>query len=247
MAPREESHPCAGLRLDGPRSDSPPRTSEAEVALFDLSHSIYTGMTTIPLLPRVEVRPVSALDRGAAVNVAELTMATHAGTHVDAPAHVIRNGRTIDQIPLERWRGPAIVVPISHHSAQAIPVTDLAAADIRPGDIVLLATGWDAHFAKSAYQLHPYLSEDAAGWLVDRGVSMVGIDTLNVEMPIERRPPGFTLPVHHLLLEHEVLIIENLKDLLRLRGRRIRLQAFPLNIRGGDGAPARVVAESEGD
>lgn len=217
------------------------------MALFDLSHSVYTGMTTIPLLPKVEVRSLSALDMGAAVNVSELRMATHAGTHIDAPAHVIRGGRTIDQIPLERWWGPAVVVPIARDGGEAIPVQDLAAADIRRGDIVLLHTGWDVHFDAPAYQLHPYLGDDTARWLVDRGVSMVGIDAVSVEMPLERRPPGFDLPVHHVLLEHDVLVIENLADLGPLSGRRVRVHAFPLDIRGGDGAPARVIAEWDGD
>lgn len=204
-------------------------------------------MTTIPQLPRVEVRPLSALDAGEAVNVAEVRMATHAGTHIDAPAHVIRGGRTIDEFPLDRWRGPAVIVTIARCGGDPILVEDLRSADIRRGDIVLLYTGWDAHFESPEYQVHPYLSDASAQWLVERGVSIVGIDALNVDMPLERRPPGFGLPVHHILLEHDVLVIENLVDLGPLAGRRVRLHAFPLGIRGGDGAPARVIAEWEGE
>lgn len=219
------------------------------MTLIDLSRTIRTGMTRVPGLPEVEVRPLLQIASGHHVNVAELRLATHAGTHVDAPAHFLADGPTIDRLPLERFRGRGVLVSVHREAGEAIPAADLAGVEIRPGDVVLLHTGWDACFDSPAYQTHPFLDEAAARLLVERGAAMVGVDCLNVEMPPAMRPEGFTFPVHRTLLGAGVLVIENLTNLGALRGHTFRVQAFPLRVDNGDGAPARVVAEvqREGD
>jgi kynurenine formamidase len=88
------------------------------------------------------------------------------------------------------------------------------------------------------------VSEDAARWLVARGVKMLGLDTLTPDLPTSMRPANFTFPIHHILLENNVLIIENLAHLEQLAGRRVKVYAFPLAIRGSDAGHARVVAEA---
>ena len=79
--------------------------------------------------------------------------------------------------------------------------------------------------------------------MVDRGVKMVGVDCVNVEMPIVDRPADYNRPIHHTLLGNDILIIENLTNLEQIAGKRARVFAFPLKYKGGDGAQARVVAE----
>jgi kynurenine formamidase len=216
------------------------------MALVDLSHQIWPGMPRIHVLPDVDLRPVRRITEGHPLNISELKVATHAGTHVDAPWHFVANGRTIDQIPLEDLRGSAVVVPIDRRAREPIPAADLehSPEPVRPGDIVVLATGWGARFESPEYEEHPYVSEEAAQWLVDRRVKMLGLDLITVDLPQAMRPTPFGYPVHHLLLGNNVLIIENLTNLDDLRGRRVTLYAFPLAIRGADGAQARVVAET---
>jgi kynurenine formamidase len=215
------------------------------MALVDLSHSIYAGMPRIHVLPEVEFHPVRRMKQGHPLNVSELKIATHAGTHVDAPWHFVADGKTIDEIPLDRLCGSAVVVPVHREAGQPIPAEDLENSPeaILEDDIVLLATGWGAKFESEEYNFHPYVSEEAARWLVAKRVKMLGLDMITADLPVSMRPEGYTYPVHHILLENEVLIIENMADLRDLAGRRIKVYAFPLKIRGSDGGQARVVAE----
>ena len=214
------------------------------MALIDLSHTIYAGMPKIAILPEVEFRPVVRMEEGHPLNVSELRVATHAGTHVDAPWHFVPQGKTIDQIPLTQLSGPAVVVSVSRAGGEAIPVRDLERANISQGDIVLLHTGWGDKFESPEYNHHPYLSDETALWLVERKVKLIGLDCMTPDMPTGMRPQGFTFPVHHTLLENEVLIIENLTNLDQVAGQRVQVYAFPLKIQGSDAGQARVVAEA---
>ena len=213
------------------------------MALVDLSRTIYAGMPKIPILPEVEFCPVRRMAEGHPLNISEVRMATHAATHVDAPWHFVADGKTIDQIPLEQLAGTGVVVPVSRGGGAEIPVGDLEGWGIRSGDIVFLHTGWSDKFESPEYNDHPYLSDDAARWLVERRVKMLGLDCITVDMPTGVRPPGFAFPVHHILLESDVLIVENLANMEVIAGERVQVYAFALKIRGADAAQARVVAE----
>lgn len=215
------------------------------MTLVDLSHTIYAGMPRIHVLPQVEFGPVRRIDQGHPLNISEIKLATHVGTHVDAPWHFVPNGRTIDQIPLDDLTGPAVVVPVERAAGEPITADDLNGSPepVQTGDIVLLATGWSDRFQSPEYDEHPYVGEDAAQWLVDHQAKMLGVDLITVDLPQSMRPTPFAYPVHHILLEHDVLIIENLTNLRSLAGQRVRLYAFPLSIRGSDAGQARVVAE----
>lgn len=213
------------------------------MTLVDLSRTIYAGMPKIPILPEVEFHPVVRIADGKPLNVSVIRIATHAGTHVDAPWHFDPNGNTIDQVPLEQVCGPAVVISVSRGGGEAIPLGDLERADVRAGDIVLIHTGWGDKFESPEYANHPYLSEEVARWMVEKQVKMMGIDAITPDMPTPMRPPDFKFPIHHILLDNDVLIIENLANLDRVAGQRVRLYAFPLKIQGSDGGQARVVAE----
>jgi len=213
------------------------------MTLIDLSWPLYPGISKIPQAPDVEFRPVQELAKGDTSNITQITMASHIGTHIDAPYHFIPGARTIDQIPLEQFTGPAVTISVQRGASEAITLDDVRRSEIQAGDIVFLHTGWSAKFGSPAYDRHPYLSVDVANYFVDKRVKMVGVDCVNVEMPITDRPADYTRPIHHTLLGNDVLIIENLTNLEQIAGKRARVFAFPIKYQGGDGAQARVVAE----
>jgi kynurenine formamidase len=178
------------------------------------------------------------------LNVTEMQMVCHFGTHVDAPRHFIADGPAFDEIPLDRLHGPGVVWRIE---ADARGLIDAAALDrqrprLRPDDILLVDTGWAAHLGSERYGDNPSFTLDAADWMVAQQVKLLGIDCLTPDLAVPRRPPGFDWPVHHRLLSHGVLIAENLTNLGSLAGQRIEVLFLALNIRGADGAPARVIA-----
>jgi arylformamidase len=217
--------------------------------LIDLSQAYRHGMFTQRLFPPVKVtRCVAIEDRG--VNVTCLDVCVHHGTHLDAPLHFIPDGRSAAELELSEVCGDAVGLQVHRAGGEAITAADLEDQEqqVRPGDVVLIDTGWGRYFHEdhARYELHPYLGEDAAGWLVERGVKLVCIDVPTPDLPEPLRDAGFDWPVHHHLLGHGTLIAEHLNRLDLVAGRRFRVFAFPLPIAGADGSPARIVADLPG-
>ncbi len=215
------------------------------MTLVDLSHEIYAHMPRIAILPEVEVSCLFSIAQGKPLNISEVRLATHAGSHIDAPYHAFEDAPTIDQLPLDTFVGRAAVIPVRRGGGEAIPAADLENSGVRVerGDILLVQTGWDRHFTAPEYNTYPYLHEEACRWMVERGIKMVALDCLSPDMPLAQRPPDFAYPAHRTLLRAGIPIIENLRNFGAVEGGRFRVLALPLRLRGGDGAQARVVAE----
>ncbi|MFI7617031.1 cyclase family protein [Nonomuraea terrae] len=207
----------------------------------DLSVPIETGMPVYPGDPQVSVGPaLTVADDG--VNVLRLHLGSQSGTHVDAPYHVDDALPALDELPLERFWGPAVMV-----DARGLPPRSPIGAEpfarvVRAGVIVLVATGWSACWGSERYTAHPYLTEEAARLLVQAGVRTVGIDALSVDPT-----PADDFPAHRVLCGAHAVIAENLTGLDRLldaqaRGLPIEVSLLPLRLPGADGAPVRAVA-----
>lgn len=212
-----------------------------------LSQPLYEGMPRARTHGDVSIRVehVPGGPPGSAVRITHLGMATHVGTHVDAPVHFLADGRSIDQYPLEAFYGPGVVLDVRRDGVVALEADELEAVgqDVRPGDIVLLSFGYAERFGEPDYYDHPYLSEGAADWLLDREVRMVGVDTVTPDMPGAHRPADYAFPVHMKLLGRHVLIMENVgPGVAELAGKRVEVLAVPLPVRGADGAPVMALA-----
>lgn len=213
--------------------------------LVDLSIGIEEGMDKIPFLPDVRVEVFRAHKDGHALEIRNLALATHVGTHMDAPAHAFAGARTIDQVPLEAVCGPGVVIPVRPEPGAPISLADVERSGLRieDGDIVLLDTDFARRIGTHDYHLNPYLAQDLCDHLVATKVKVVGLDCVSVDMPVSKRPKDFAYPAHRTLLGNDVLIIENLGDLRAVSGKRLRIYAFPLKITGSDAGHVRVVAE----
>lgn len=180
-------------------------------------------------------------DSDAFGQISRVEFATHLGTHVDAPLHFIRGGATIDQYPLDRFLLRAIVVDVrGRDGGDVVTVADLQRVErhVHPGDAVLFCFGWGAAFGTDRYRDHPSLDLGAAGWLVEHGVSLVGSDTLSVDLAGPRRPRTFDYPVHRLLLGADVLVMEGVSEALEENVDTVgRLLTPPVRFVGADGAP----------
>ena len=195
-------------------------------------------MQTYPGDPDVAVRNHASHDAdGYRVDAVEL--GSHAGTHVDAPAHVVPDGKTLDAYPPDRFVFDAARVDCRDLDARdPVPAERVPDGDV---DCVVLWTGWDEHWGTERYLNHPYLSPAAARRCADRGLA-VASDTLNPDptptaSAAAHEPEGFA--AHHALLEADCLVIENLTNLGSVP-ERFELRAYPLAL-GGDGAPVRAV------
>lgn len=178
------------------------------------------------------------------VNLSEMQMVVHFGTHVDAPLHFIADGPAFDAIPLERLFGAGIVIELACSPVHPITPSELQGADIRAGDIVLLNTGWTAHGNTPLYDQHPHLTPAAAAWLADRRIKLLAVDFPSPDLPIAHREPGFNWPTHLVLLSQGILVSENIRIPAQLRPGRAEFLFLALNIEGSDGSPARVLGRN---
>jgi arylformamidase len=205
--------------------------------IFDVSLPIGPDLLTWPGDPGIEVRPAKRISRGDPANVSELRIGTHTGTHVDPPVHFVDGADPIDAVPLEVLFGEAVVADLT--GADSIGPAELDALGLPDGTERLLCKTRNSELWPRLPVDFPddyvAVTPEGARWCVERGLRLVGVDFLSVE---KDGPPDF--PVHHALLENEVIILEGLSLSLVEPG-RYTLACLPLLIAGGDGGPARAM------
>ena len=213
--------------------------------IIDLSQELYEGIIQYPG-PKVTIFELPELKwPGYELYSFAFLMPDHVGTHVDAPRHFDKMGEPINKVPLERFIVEAVVLNLSHKKARSsITANDLELAlkktneVIKPGDGVLLYTGWDEKWETKKYWDNPGISESAAKWLLKKKVSIIGIDGIRLEGAKGHDYIGHTL----LLRDNKIPHLENLCNLGKIKDSRVLFIALPLKIRGAGGAPVRAVA-----
>ncbi|QEL27335.1 cyclase family protein (plasmid) [Bosea sp. F3-2] len=211
---------------------------------IDLSHPLHPDMPKVPTFPKPVFELIRRLPADQ-LNVTRMEMVVHIGTHLDSPRHFFLDAPALDDVPLQRLNGRGIVWPVDLQGADLIEPLHLTglAPRLRRGDILLLDTGWHRFVGTRSYDDdHPALSLDAARWIVDHEVKLLGLDIPTPDLPVSKRPEGFDFPIHRELLVNGVLIAEHLTNLAPLRGKLVEVMCAALNIVGGDGAPARILA-----
>ncbi len=212
--------------------------------IVDLSHPIEHGMVTYPGLPAPEISEhltrEASRERyapGTEFSIGRITMVANTGTYVDSPFHRFADGADLAQLPLERMVDvPGTVVRVAQ-DVRAIGVPDLQPDDVR-GRAVLFHTGWDRHWRTDAYGSDsPFLTREAAEWLVAQGAALVGIDSLNIDDATDG-----SRPAHTVLLEAGIPIVEHLTGLDSLPASGFRLHAAPSAVIGFGTWPVRVYA-----
>jgi arylformamidase len=213
-----------------------------DMSLIDLSHTVEHGMTTYPGLPGPIICDFMSREAsrakyapGVEFQIGKIEMVANTGTYLDSPFHRYADGKDLSQLPLDSLAGlEAVVVRVPPGSARAIAPEAFQGTDIE-GKAVLVQTGWDVHWRTERYLSgHPFLTGDAAEFLLDQGVTLVGIDSLNIDdMDDETRP------VHSVLLGAEVPIVEHMCNLSRLPERNFRFFAVPAKVAGLGTWPVR--------
>jgi arylformamidase len=214
--------------------------------IIDLSLLIEEGMMTFPTHwhPVVEI---TILGRHGIEGreTRKLVLGTHLGTHADAPRHFVPNGRTIDEVPLDVLIGPATVADFTG----CVPLQEIGVGDLEqrlrekiPARLIL-RTGWSEYFGKMKfYTEYPFLSENAARWLVEKGVRLLAMDTPSPDNPAHSRGASNDSPNHKVLLGAGVVLVEYLANLKALTATEVELIVMPLKLKGCDGSPVRCVA-----
>ena len=215
-------------------------TTAPATTLVDLTMPFSSRTIPVPGHPAPEFEPLHELERDGVRNTI-MRMSIHTGTHIDAPSHFVADGASIDQIPIDRFRRPAVRLDLTSAKPDAaIGLDQLRTAGFDPGEardaIVLLATGWSdqAYRSERLYGDNPFLGRDAAEAIAAARPSLLGLD-----FAVDERKPW---PNHSILLGEEVLLLENLMGLPHLPRDGFEVTAFPLRLEGENGGPTRVVA-----
>ncbi len=202
--------------------------------LIDISLPIRPDMVVYEGDPGVEISPRLQMRRGDPADVSLLAFGSHTGTHVDAPAHFLEGGATLDRLPLDVFVGPALVAEVS--ADRLIGRRAIEALALGGHSRLLLKTSNSALWARGRFSRDfVALALDGAHYLVEQGLRLVGIDYLSIEA---WHSPGH--PVHRHLLGAGLVILEGL-DLTGVEPGAYELLCLPLSLPGIDGAPCRAL------
>jgi arylformamidase len=204
--------------------------------IYDISLPISPHLPTWPGDPIVKLDRVQEIESGDDFNVTHLAMSVHTGTHVDAPNHLFANGDAIDKLELNSLTGNAYVLDLLEADLITSRALEMAELPMRVNR-VLFKTRNSRLWERGVDEFHPDfvgLDPDAAHYLVDRGIKLVGVDYLSVAPFAEPKP------THEILLKAGVIIVEGL-DLSKVDQGSYTLFCLPLNIIGAEGAPARAI------
>ncbi len=206
--------------------------------IIDLSHTISPGMPVYPGDDPPVITNRAEIDEDGFVEKS-MTLGSHVGTHIDAPAHIIPYAPTLDRMPVDRFVGPASVIDLTGMENPEIDTSFLESYEplFKTSEFVLLHTGWGRFWGQEKYfRNYPILSIEAALWVRSFGLKGIGVDALSVD-----EVDAADLPIHKILLER-MLIVENLTNLDKLPKTGFTFSCFPLKLENADASPIRAVA-----
>ena len=213
--------------------------------LLDLSHTVEDGMITYKGLPAPIICDYLSREasrekyaEGTEFQIGRIDMVANTGTYVDAPFHRYADGADLSELRLEQLANlDTVVVRAVKSHERAIHKIEADAASLH-GKAVLVHTGWDAHWRTEQYlDGHPYLTGELAEWLANAGVTMVGIDSHNIDCTDDGHRP-----VHSVLLRRGIPICEHMTGLATLPDRGARFFAVPVKVKGMGTFPVRAFA-----
>jgi len=204
------------------------------MSYIDISLGLHAKLPHFPDTPGFHLEWFKRIERGHDCNNSKIEMDVHFGTHIDAPCHFIQSGKTVDQLSPDVLIGPAWVVDL--RPVPAITASHLSALSL-PGKItrLLIRTNNSDKWKSGEFNFDPdfvALTKDAAHWMVERKIRLVGIDYLSVQRYHDRSL------VHEILLEAEIVIVEGL-NLMGVKPGEYELICLPIKIVGAEGAPSR--------
>ena len=209
---------------------------------IDLTLEISNKLPSFPGSPNTQFIPW-ADKKSDGYNLELIFFSSHSGTHIDAPYHFMEKGVGIDKIPLKKLITNALICRVKKGSSGLITLKDITDFEARSGTIypnqaIVFETGWSKNISKKDYfTKNPGLSSSAAKYLLKKRVSLIGIDSPNIDAGKDSK-----FHVHHILLKNGILILENLCNLDKIPGSYFRLIVLPLKLKNATGSPVRAVA-----
>ena len=210
--------------------------------LLDLTLTVSENIPTFPGSPQPSfVQDKNIKNDG--YNSELLFLSSHTGTHLDAPYHFQEKGEKIQEISLKRLVSSAILVKSRKKGDQPITKTDIQKFEKKHGKIpsgssIIFWTGWQKMIKNDSYFIrNPGLSTAAAKYLVSKKINLIGTDSPSIDLGKDKR-----FPVHHIFSKNNILIVENLTNLEKIRSSKFHFVVLPLKLKGATGSPVRAIA-----
>lgn len=205
---------------------------------YDLTSSISETTVVFPGDPEYKSEDICTLSKGSQYHLCHMHFGNHTGTHIDFPAHVIKEGKTSSDFPIEDLIGYGLIIEVPDDK-KSITKAFITEQPILSNDFVFFKTS-NSKLPKQGKFIdkYVYIEPEAAEELLMKGVKIVGIDYISVDQYVAEE-----LPVHKLLLSKGVLIVEGL-ELNSVPVGRCKIYIMPMNIKEMDGLPARVIAKA---
>ena len=207
--------------------------------VIDLTLEISEKIPTFPGSPKPHFIQWETIAKDG-YNLELLFLSTHTGTHIDAPFHFVKNGKKIHEITPERLVNEAVLIRIGKNSNRSISKIDIQKFEqkngkIENGSTVVFYTGWQKNLNKEFYFTeNPGLSVTAAKYLASKKINMVGIDSPSIDLGTDSK-----FSVHHVLAKNNILIVENLANLGKIKSNNFHLIISPLKLKNATGSPIR--------
>lgn len=208
--------------------------------IIDLTHTIHNTMPVYPGTASPELSVEYSVEKDG-FHEHRLIMLSHTGTHIDAPAHFIKDGKTLDNYHVSQFFGKALIIDVSKKE-KFITAEDLESyrEKLQAVDFLIISTGWNQFWGEDKYfSGYQSLTPEAAIWLTKHDLKGVGFDTISADASDTK-----DFPVHKILFQKEMIIIENLANLDKVKQETFLFSCLPLNFTRADGSPVRAVAMS---
>ena len=213
-----------------------------DVKPIDLTLTISESIPSFPGSPKPQFISWSNLKEDG-YNLELLFLSSHTGTHLDAPYHFVKNGLKINQIPLDRLIGKAILIKIKKTKNNAITKSDIILFERKNGKIpnkssIFFFTGWQKNLQKKNYFTeNPGLDISAAKYIASKKTNLVGIDSPSIDLGNDE-----LFNVHHIFSKNNILIVENLTNLKKISSKEFNFTILPLKLKDATGSPVRAIA-----
>ncbi|MBW9147331.1 cyclase family protein [Clostridium sp. CM028] len=205
----------------------------------DLTHIICSDMPVFPGTEKPIFEKSNTLEKDG-FQEAKITMHSHTGTHIDAPAHMLSDGPYLNDLDIEHFIGNATILDFSNKNMKLIDVDSLRSYEekIKNVEFIIIKTGWSKYWGyKKYFEDFPSLSEESANWLSKFNLKGIGIDAISID-----DINSTTFAVHKILMPKNIIIIENLVNLDSISSEYFILSIMPLKNKNADGSPVRAIS-----
>ena len=201
---------------------------------IDLTHTIENNMPVYPGTANLEMVPANTIEKDG-FREKVITFCSHTGTHMDAPSHMLQQGKNLDDYDCSKFIGKALIIAIEKENN----IKDYA-KELKTVDFVIFKTDWSKYWGQKEYfENYPCIRKETTEYLVGFDLKGIGFDAISID-PIDSKFEN-----HYIVFENDMVIIENLKNLDKIHEDIFELIVLPLNIKAADGSPIRAIATVE--